>query len=223
MTDRMSLLWNLTEKDLNSFTRFIEKCCESARVGSHDCVSCVVEKQILLKHLTLCEVSSVLDRAAQIRCPDQGVMNIFCWEWSLRQRTRCALFHQNQQFQAAVREHQLRARNAVNEAVQEHSERYDAAMLHLLQAVQNREGGQMENTARRVAMVIGTAAQCALRGQRHDMLEEQQQLVQAGEKEEECVRTQLSSAFSLQRACFERVLQERVASQEQTIQRIRVA
>ena len=50
--------------------------------------------------------------------------------------------HQNQELQATVREHQVRARTAVNEAVHESFERCPGQWSKIFQAVQNRDEGQ---------------------------------------------------------------------------------
>ena len=93
------------------------------------------------------------------------------------------LCRQKQEFGSAVREHQMRARSAINDAVMRSSERYQAAMFQLIQNAQNRCEGQVENNERRTAMEIGTQAREALDGQRRHLLEEQQWLVQGGERE----------------------------------------
>ena len=54
-------------------------------------------------------------------------------------------------------------------------------------------------------------------------VEEQQHVVNAGEREEEYQRNQTTSELYLQRTCCERIFQERDASHEHTVQRARVA
>ena len=54
----------------------------------------------------------------------------------------CALFHQNQKFQTAVRECQRKTRDAVNQAVQESSESYEVLMMQEIQSIQNRHNGR---------------------------------------------------------------------------------
>ena len=54
---------------------------------------------------------------------------------AMEQNTRLALFHQNEQFQLAVREHQRRARDAVSQAVLDSSDRLEVTLsLELRQA-----------------------------------------------------------------------------------------
>ena len=79
------------------------------------------------------------------------------------------LFRLKQEFGSAVREHQKRARSAINDAVMGSSERYQADMFQLIQNGQNRCEGQVENNERRIAMEIGTQAREALDGQRRHL------------------------------------------------------
>ena len=66
-------------------------------------------------------------------------------------------------------------------------------MMQELQGFQNRYEGRMEENGRRVARLCGSEAREALHGQRSHMLHKQQVLVQAGEEEEQFVKSQMYS------------------------------
>ena len=83
-----------------------------------------------------------------------------------------ALFYQDQQFKIAVRGHQRQARDAVNQAVRESSEKYEVMMIMMMmmmmqefQGIQNRYEGRLGEHERRVAQVVVSEARDALRGQ----------------------------------------------------------
>ena len=69
-----------------------------------------------------------------------------------------------------VREYQRQARDAVNQIVQEPSDRYEVLMMQEIPSVQNGYQGQMGENERGVAHMIGSEAREALRGQRNQML-----------------------------------------------------
>ena len=84
---------------------------------------------------------------------------------------RSVLFRQNQTCQIAAREYQIRARDTVNQAVQESSQRYEVMMLEELQAVRNRYEGGMEENERRVAHLMGSEVQSAFTWSKKHMLQ----------------------------------------------------
>ena len=75
-------------------------------------------------------------------------------------------------------------KSSSNRSVHKSSERYRAAMIPETQAVQNRYDGHVENCGRIVAHEAGARAHEALRGQKHHMLEEHQQIEPAEERDE---------------------------------------
>ena len=101
---------------------------------------------------------------------------------AMERDARHALFCQHHQFQIAVREYQRQARDAVNQAVQESSESYQVLMMQVIQGVQNRYEGRMEEKERRVAQMIGSEAREASRGERNHMLQEHQVLLKSEKK-----------------------------------------
>ena len=111
---------------------------------------------------------------------------------------------QDQQFRTAVHEHQRQAREAVNQAARESSGHFDFVMMQEFQSIQNRYEGRWEENERRVAQVIVSEARDALRGQRSHVLQEHQVLLQAGERETECVKSQMQSELQSHNASYRR-------------------
>ena len=89
-------------------------------------------------------------------------------------------------------------------------------MLQEIQGVQNRYEGRMEERERRVANMIGSKAREALHGQRNNMFQEHQVLLQAREREKEVFfKNQMHSELQSHVVCYRRVLHEREVQQEQ--------
>ena len=72
-------------------------------------------------------------------------------------------------------------------------------MMQEFQGIQNRYEGRLEEHERMVAQVIGSEARDAPRGQRSLMLLEHQVLLQAGEREDECLALRKQIHFDAKR------------------------
>ena len=75
--------------------------------------------------------------------------------------------------------------------MRESSANFEVVVMQEFQSIQNRYEGRMEENERRVTQVIGSAARDALRGQRNHMLHEVPVLLEAGQGEEEFVKSQM--------------------------------
>ena len=95
---------------------------------------------------------------------------------------------------------------------------YEVVMMQEIQGVQNRNEGRMEEHERRVAQVIWSEAREALRGQRSQMLHQHPVLLQAGERENTFVKSQMHSELQslkvIKRSLHDREVQQKRTTQE---------
>ena len=133
---------------------------------------------------------------------------------AMERDARDALFYQNNQFHIVVREYQRQARDAVSQAVQESSESYEVMRTEEIQSIQNRYEGRMEENEKRVAHLIGSEAQEALRGQRNHLLQDHEMVLQSAKEKKKFLRSQMRSEMQSQVVSFRRVLHDRIVQPE---------
>ena len=127
---------------------------------------------------------------------------------AMEQNARLAMFHQHQQFQLAVFEHQRLARDAVSQAVLNSSARFQKTLsLELRQAQLNNETA-VRHSERTMFFRVGNETQEAPRQQRAHMVHEQHQLVEEGEAHRNVARHHMESEQRASLRILESVPQE---------------
>ena len=127
----------------------------------------------------------------------------------MEQNTRLPTFHQNPQFQLAVREYQRQARDAVSQAALVSSARHEVTLILEVRQATCHNQPTMQHRERDILLRLGEEAQDALWQQRAYMVHEQHHFVEEGEAAIHVIRYQMESEQRASLRILESVSQDR--------------